>query len=73
MQQEGIPQIDEIDLDADQRRFEADEICETLKCVVLDEFTRVEGEFIRRIADSEFISESQLDWLRKIRDRKRIL
>lgn len=74
MEKEAIPQIfDDRKLSADERRTEADEILEALKCVCMDEFLPRERGFVESMEDVEFVTQPQLDWLRKIRDRKKIL
>ena len=53
-------------LTADERILEAYKICEMLKCVAEDDFSRVERDFIARIEGEEFCSVKQLFWLRDI-------
>lgn len=73
MEKESIPNLEVVSDDPEVRRNEADLILEALKCVCEDEFSRRETEFIENMWGAEFVSKGQLNWLRKIRDRKTIL
>jgi hypothetical protein len=53
----------------DERLNAASEILDLMKCVPIEHFSRVELDFLERMEGALFISEAQLDWLTKIRDK----
>lgn len=61
--------LSECTLNADERRAEADKLCDIILDFAKDNLTETEFKFLEYISDGGSISVKQLFWLRDIKDK----